>query len=72
MKIKSCPHCEGLAELHSQALDERFGYAVQSTVVCTVCGCRSPTCTDESNPKGGYAIPNTGKPKALAAWNRRS
>jgi hypothetical protein len=67
-----CPHCKGPAKIHSEALDERYGYAHRTTVICTVCGCRSPSCEDKSNPKGGYAIPNTGAPKALAAWNRRA
>jgi len=70
-QLKPCPFCGGKANVHTKGLDERFGYADMVTVKCEVCNV-SFAFMDDQNPKGGYALNGTAKPKAIAAWNRRA
>lgn len=69
-ELKPCPFCGGEAQLVEKGLDERFGYASMWSAACGVCRV-GYSFMDAQNPKGGYALGNTGKPKAIAAWNRR-
>lgn len=65
-----CPFCGNGAHKISKSLDERFGYALEVSYGCPVCGFRLAARGDSS--KGGYAD-NTGVEEAsLRKWNTRA
>lgn len=70
-ELKPCPFCGGKAHHTRSGLDERFGYADRHEIACAGCGLRR-SAIDDQNPKGGYALNGSGKPKVVAAWNTRT
>lgn len=69
--LLSCPFCGQEASMIITGLDERYGYARRYSIKCSGCAVQF-SADDESNPKGGYALMGTGRPKVVAAWNRRA
>jgi hypothetical protein len=64
-----CPFCGNGAHKVSKSLDERFGYALEVSYGCPVCGFRLAARGDSS--KGGYADNSGVEEKALRKWNTR-
>ncbi len=65
-----CPFCRNGAHKISKSLDERFGYALEVSYGCPVCGFRLAARGDSS--KGGYADNSGVEEAALRKWNTRS
>ena len=64
-----CPFCGNEARKISTSLDERFGYALEVSYGCPVCGFRLSARGDSS--KGGYADNHDVEEAALRKWNAR-
>ena len=65
-----CPFCGNGAHKISKSLDERFGYALEVSYGCPVCGFRLAARGDSS--KGGYADNSGVEEAALRKWNTRA
>ena len=65
-----CPFCGSGARKISKLLDERFGYALEVSYGCPVCGFRLAARGDSS--KGGYADNRGVEEAALRKWNTRA
>ena len=67
---RPCPFCGNGAHKISKSLDERFGYALEVSYGCPVCGFRLAARGDSS--KGGYADNRGVEESALRKWNTRA
>ena len=65
-----CPFCGNGAHKISKPLDERFGYALEVSYGCPVCGFKLVAVGDSS--KGGYADNRGVEEAALRKWNTRT
>ena len=70
-RLRECPFCGGKAVLTYKTLSEVFAYAAEFTIQCERCMARVVD-RDDQNPKGGYAMSGTGKPRVIKRWNTRA
>ena len=70
-RLRECPFCGGKAVLTYKTLSEVFAYAAEFTIQCERCMARVVD-RDDQNPKGGYAMSGTGKPRVIKRWNTRT